>query len=122
MDLEQACFVSQDPSLPPNNTSSSNASASIHRRRRRRTSPHDQGILEEEYRKCTKPDKAQRKEICKLVQMGEKEVQVVIPPALHPSFCIATVCGCKRTDGRTSASSGIVCVGGLGGIECGVDT
>ena len=82
MDLEQENFDSQEPSLPLNNTgsNSSSASAFIRRRRRRRTSPHDQGILEEEYRKCTKPDKAQRKEICKLVQMGEKEVQVAIPP------------------------------------------
>lgn len=46
------------------------------RRRRRRTSPQDQAILEEEYKKCDRPDKAQRIEIAKRVELGEKEVQV----------------------------------------------
>jgi len=60
----------------PQNLPSYFDDATFSRRRRRRTSPHDQAILEREYRKCTKPDKARRREICKLVQMGEKEVQV----------------------------------------------
>jgi hypothetical protein len=71
--------LSQD-TLPPNlpaSTDDADADASLTRRRRRRTSPHDQAILEREYRKCQKPDKARRREISKLVQMGEKEVQVI---------------------------------------------
>ncbi|KAI5820370.1 hypothetical protein BZA77DRAFT_372503 [Pyronema omphalodes] len=62
--------------LPSNVPQPSSDNSSFIRRRRRRTSPHDQVILEEEYRKCTKPDKIRRKEICKRVQMGEKEVQI----------------------------------------------
>jgi len=50
--------------------------AGLARRRRRRTSQHDQAILEEEYRKCDRPDKARRREIAALVEMGDKEVQV----------------------------------------------
>lgn len=50
--------------------------AGLARRRRRRTSQHDQAILEEEYRKCDRPDKARRREIAAMVEMGDKEVQV----------------------------------------------
>ena len=50
--------------------------AGLARRRRRRTSQHDQAILEEEYRKCDRPDKARRREIANMVEMGDKEVQV----------------------------------------------
>lgn len=50
--------------------------AELARRRRRRTSQHDQAILEEEYRKCDRPDKARRREIAAMVEMGDKEVQV----------------------------------------------
>ena len=50
--------------------------AGLARRRRRRTSQRDQAILEEEYRKCDRPDKARRREIAAMVEMGDKEVQV----------------------------------------------
>ncbi|KAF8417839.1 hypothetical protein EV426DRAFT_352320 [Tirmania nivea] len=50
--------------------------AGLARRRRRRTSQHDQAILEKEYRKCDRPDKARRREITALVEMGDKEVQI----------------------------------------------
>jgi len=50
--------------------------AGLARRRRRRTSQHDQAILEEEYRKCDRPDKVKRREIAAMVEMGDKEVQV----------------------------------------------
>ena len=87
--------LSQD-TLPLNVHGSSDANYHNHdhapstqqRRRRRRTSPHDQAILEQEYRKCVKPDKARRREICRLVQMGEKEVQVC---DCHANFCIFTL-------------------------------
>ena len=39
-------------------------------------SPDDQKILEEEYRRNPKPDKAARIEIVSKVALGEKEVQV----------------------------------------------
>ncbi|KAI9716849.1 MAG: hypothetical protein M1828_007510 [Chrysothrix sp. TS-e1954] len=39
-------------------------------------SPEDQAILEQEYRKDSKPDKAARLRIVKLVALGEKEVQI----------------------------------------------
>ena len=39
-------------------------------------SPQDQAILEAEYEKNSKPDKAARAEIVKRVALGEKEVQV----------------------------------------------
>ena len=54
--------------------------AGLARRRRRRTSQHDQAILEEEYRKCDRPDKARRREIAAMVEMGDKEVQVRVFP------------------------------------------
>lgn len=50
--------------------------AGLARRRRRRTSQHDQAILEEEYRKCDRPDKTRRRGIAALVEMGDKEVQI----------------------------------------------
>jgi hypothetical protein len=73
----------------PNDTLPDIDNATFARRKRRRTSPHDQAILEDEYRRCIKPDKARRREICKLVQMGEKEVQVTISSFACPvlSFC-----------------------------------
>ncbi|OJD33227.1 homeobox transcription [Diplodia corticola] len=46
------------------------------RQKRRRTSPEDQKILEAEYQKDSKPDKAARLEIVKRVALGEKEVQI----------------------------------------------
>ena len=60
-------------------------------------SPEDQAILEVEYEKNCKPDKAARSEIVKRVTLGEKEVQVsgtVIPRSslastyLNPSLSV----------------------------------
>ena len=39
-------------------------------------SPEDQAILETEYQRNPKPDKAARMEIVKRVALGEREVQV----------------------------------------------
>lgn len=72
-------FPSSSPfvgSLDYDLPSSGGGTPSSIRRRRRRTSPHDQAILEMEYTKNDRPDKHRRQEIAKLVQMGEKEVQV----------------------------------------------
>jgi len=44
-----------------------------------RCSPEDQIILEEEFLKDSKPDKAARTRIVERVALGEKEVQVYIP-------------------------------------------
>ena len=66
-------------------------------------------------RKCTKPDKAQRKEICKLVQMGEKEVQVATP---LPPFILHSNCLRLQADEWMNERL----QRGLCGIECGVDT
>ncbi|MCJ1348981.1 hypothetical protein MMC31_007214 [Peltigera leucophlebia] len=44
--------------------------------RRRRTSPEDHAILEEEYAKNAKPEKAARMAIVSRVALGEKEVQI----------------------------------------------
>ena len=58
--------------LPPNVDN-----ASMARQKRRRTSPEDQAILEAEFIKDVKPNKATRKAIADRVRgMGEKEVQV----------------------------------------------
>ncbi|KZF23647.1 hypothetical protein L228DRAFT_282347 [Xylona heveae TC161] len=46
------------------------------RQKRRRTSPEDQAVLEAEYRKNPKPDKASRMDIVSRVALGEKEVQI----------------------------------------------
>ncbi|OAX81791.1 hypothetical protein ACJ72_03869 [Emergomyces africanus] len=46
------------------------------RQKRRRTSPEDQKILETEYQRNPKPDRATRAEIVKRVTLGEKEVQI----------------------------------------------
>lgn len=40
------------------------------------TSPRDHAILESAYQKNSKPDKEQRLNLVKLVDLGEKEVQV----------------------------------------------
>ncbi|KAI9819709.1 MAG: hypothetical protein M1832_003943 [Thelocarpon impressellum] len=49
---------------------------SLARQKRRRTSPEDQAILEEEYRRNPKPDKAARMSLVSRVALGEKEVQI----------------------------------------------
>lgn len=41
-----------------------------------RFSPEDQAVLEAEYQKNPKPDKAARMDIVRRVALGEKEVQV----------------------------------------------
>ncbi|KAL9075900.1 MAG: hypothetical protein Q9161_001294 [Pseudevernia consocians] len=46
------------------------------RQKRRRTSPEDHAILEAEYERNSKPDKAARIAIVNRVALGEKEVQV----------------------------------------------
>ncbi|PGH00944.1 hypothetical protein GX51_05493 [Blastomyces parvus] len=46
------------------------------RQKRRRTSPDDQKILEAEYHRNPKPDRATRAEIVNRVTLGEKEVQI----------------------------------------------
>ncbi|KAL8792928.1 MAG: hypothetical protein Q9195_004425 [Heterodermia aff. obscurata] len=46
------------------------------RQKRRRTSPQDHAILEAEYEKNSKPDKAARLVIVNRVALGEKEVQI----------------------------------------------
>ena len=49
----------------------------VARQKRRRTSPEDQVILESEFEKNDKPDKAARRVLASKVKgMGEKEVQV----------------------------------------------
>ena len=47
-----------------------------HADRKQRHSPEDQAVLEAEYRRNPKPDKAARLEIAKRVALGEREVQV----------------------------------------------
>ncbi|KAJ0424041.1 hypothetical protein BJY00DRAFT_309432 [Aspergillus carlsbadensis] len=46
------------------------------RQKRRRTSPEDHAILESEYHRNPKPDKAARASIVSRVSLGEKEVQI----------------------------------------------
>ncbi|KAL5334340.1 hypothetical protein BJX70DRAFT_22555 [Aspergillus crustosus] len=46
------------------------------RQKRRRTSPEDHTVLEAEYQKNPKPDKASRTSIVSRVSLGEKEVQI----------------------------------------------
>ncbi|KAL7266319.1 Homeobox protein yox1 [Rhizina undulata] len=69
-------FITHSQETLPLNLPPSIDNATLARRRRRRTSAHDQAILEDEYRKCDRPDKPKRKEITSRVQMGEKEVQI----------------------------------------------
>ncbi|PUU75060.1 hypothetical protein B9Z19DRAFT_1091171 [Tuber borchii] len=69
-------FITHSQETLPLNLPPSIDNATLARRRRRRTSAHDQAILEEEYRKCDRPDKSKRREITAKVQMGEKEVQI----------------------------------------------
>ncbi|GAB7353784.1 hypothetical protein MBLNU459_g4167t1 [Dothideomycetes sp. NU459] len=49
---------------------------SLARQKRRRTSPEDQAVLEAEYQRNPKPDKAARMAIVERVALGEKEVQI----------------------------------------------
>ncbi|KAA6406824.1 MAG: hypothetical protein FRX48_09322 [Lasallia pustulata] len=77
-DLARGSFAflvhSQDTltnNLPPNVDNQPLA-----RQKRRRTSPEDQAILEAEYQRNPKPDKAARVAIVNRVALGEKEVQI----------------------------------------------
>jgi hypothetical protein len=49
-------------------------------------SPEDQAILEAEYKRNSKPDKAARIEILKKVSLGEKELQVRNRSAYEVSY------------------------------------
>jgi hypothetical protein len=49
---------------------------SIHCTDKQHHSPEDQAVLEAEYQRNPKPDKASRMEIVKRVALGEREVQV----------------------------------------------
>ncbi|KAI5853814.1 hypothetical protein BZA05DRAFT_394799 [Tricharina praecox] len=119
---------SQDTQLLPPTLPSYYDDATFSRRRRRRTSPHDQAILEQEYRKCTKPDKAQRREICKLVQMGEKEVQVFTHASpSHQSIRLSVTSRPSRSRARATAGAGATTAtatataaanGSIGGSGC----
>ncbi|KAI5797494.1 hypothetical protein DFH27DRAFT_106013 [Peziza echinospora] len=114
--------------------------AGLARRRRRRTSQHDQAILEEEYRRCDRPDKARRREIAKMVEMGDKEVQIwfqnkrqsarrklkpllpheVIPSGGAKSGCSSSPTGAPRGSGFMRSSSSFLGEGDLEG-EAGVE-
>ncbi|KAI9886854.1 MAG: hypothetical protein M1823_001353 [Watsoniomyces obsoletus] len=86
--------ISSSPDGPPNNANNSYAflihsqdsvnrnlppevdNKPLARQKRRRTSPEDQAILEAEYQRNSKPDKAARLKIVEQVALGEKEVQI----------------------------------------------
>ncbi|KAK0908153.1 Homeobox protein yox1 [Friedmanniomyces endolithicus] len=55
------------------------------RQKRKRTSLEDQSVLEDAYKRDPKPDKAARLEIVRMVNLGEKEVQVVNKDPSSPS-------------------------------------
>ncbi|KAJ9660061.1 Homeobox protein yox1 [Neophaeococcomyces mojaviensis] len=61
------------------NESSQLDTATGSKQRRRRTSPRDHAILESAYQKNSKPDKEERLNLVKQVDLGEKEVQVGSP-------------------------------------------
>ncbi|KAI1979750.1 Homeobox protein yox1 [Ophidiomyces ophidiicola] len=88
------------------------------RQRRRRTSPEDHAILEAEYQRNPKPDKATRSSIVSRVTLGEKEVQIWFqnrrqndrrrskPLPLHePTSSSTAGGGCQKnsSDGRNAA-------------------
>ncbi|KAL8823019.1 MAG: hypothetical protein Q9191_006259 [Dirinaria sp. TL-2023a] len=70
-----AIFVHSQDTLNSNLPSSRDNQVNS-RQKRRRTSPEDQAILEAEYEKNPKPDKAARADIVNRVALGEKEVQI----------------------------------------------
>ncbi|KAI9697802.1 MAG: hypothetical protein M1836_004478 [Candelina mexicana] len=69
-------FLVHSQDTLPNNLPPDVDNKSLARQKRRRTSPEDQIILEGEYARNPKPDKAARLEIVKRVALGEKEVQI----------------------------------------------
>ncbi|KAH0537689.1 hypothetical protein FGG08_005554 [Glutinoglossum americanum] len=69
-------FLVHSQDTLPNNLPPNVDDKPLARQKRRRTSPEDQSILEAEYEKNPKPDKAARMEIVSRVALGEKEVQI----------------------------------------------
>ncbi|KAI9717677.1 MAG: hypothetical protein M1812_004622 [Candelaria pacifica] len=69
-------FLVHSQNTLPNNLPPDVDNKSLARQKRRRTSPEDQIVLEGEYARNPKPDKAARMEIVKRVALGEKEVQI----------------------------------------------
>ncbi|KAJ5551089.1 hypothetical protein N7461_005787 [Penicillium sp. DV-2018c] len=94
-DPEPSVAISSSPSLPATDSNPLNFAFLVHsqrtltqnlpprvdnkllaRQKRRRTSPEDHAILESEYQRNPKPDKAARTSIVNRVSLGEKEVQI----------------------------------------------
>ncbi|KAF2154057.1 hypothetical protein K461DRAFT_292734 [Myriangium duriaei CBS 260.36] len=69
-------FIVHDPATLTNNLPPNVDNKPLARQKRRRTSPEDQIILEREYQRNSKPDKAARMAIVERVALGEKEVQI----------------------------------------------
>lgn len=69
-------FLNHSPETVKRNLPPDVDNKPLARQKRRRTSPEDQKILEAEYQRNNKPDKAARLEIVKRVALGEKEVQI----------------------------------------------
>ncbi|EKG20838.1 Homeobox [Macrophomina phaseolina MS6] len=69
-------FLNHSPETVKRNLPPDVDNKPLARQKRRRTSPEDQKVLEAEYQRNTKPDKAARLEIVKRVALGEKEVQI----------------------------------------------
>ncbi|CAG7981331.1 unnamed protein product [Penicillium salamii] len=94
-DPEPSVAISSSPSLPATDSNPLNYAFLVHsqktltqnlpprvdnkllaRQKRRRTSPEDHAVLESEYQRNAKPDKAARTSIVNRVSLGEKEVQI----------------------------------------------
>ncbi|CAG7960653.1 unnamed protein product [Penicillium olsonii] len=94
-DPEPSVAISSSPSLPATDSNPLNYAFLVHsqktltqnlpprvdnkllaRQKRRRTSPEDHAVLESEYQRNAKPDKAARTGIVNRVSLGEKEVQI----------------------------------------------
>lgn len=60
----------------PNEVSDKDEAGAYSRQKRRRTSPQDHALLEAAYQRNSKPDKQERIELVRQVELGEKEVQV----------------------------------------------
>ncbi|KAI9784648.1 MAG: hypothetical protein M1839_001870 [Geoglossum umbratile] len=69
-------FLVHSQDTLPNNLPPRVDDKPLARQKRRRTSPEDQSLLEAEYEKNPRPDKATRMEIVSRVSLGEKEVQI----------------------------------------------
>ncbi|KAL2037393.1 hypothetical protein N7G274_009878 [Stereocaulon virgatum] len=73
---DQYAFLIHSQDTVSQNTPPNVDNQRLVRQKRRRTSPEDHAILEAEYEKNPKPDKAARIEIVNRVALGEKEVQI----------------------------------------------